>query len=83
MYYYEMQALIRPEVKPKIASFCYLTYSVKKKSVHSKYGLDFKFYQKLLIIILTSCAFLIFPESPKDAEVLCNKFHSKQACVVW
>ena len=46
-------------------------------------GLDFKFYQKLFVILLASCAFLIFPESPQDSEVLCKKYQSTKACMVW
>ena len=78
-----MQTLIQPEVKQKIASFDRLTYQVKEKSNNSKFGLDLKFYQKLFVIFFTSCVFLIFPESPQDAEVLCKKYQSIKACMVW
>ena len=78
-----MKALIQPEVKLKIASFDNSTYQVKEKLNNSKFGLDFKFYQKLFVILLTSCTFLIFPESPKNSEVLCKKYHSTEACIVW
>ena len=78
-----MQALIQSKEKLKIANFDYSTYKVKEKSNNSKIGLDFKFYQKLFIIIFVSCSFLIFPESPKDSEVLCRKYHSREACNIW
>ena len=78
-----MQTLIRPEVKLKVASFDNSTYQVKEKINNSKIGLDFRFYQKLFIILLASCTFLIFPESPKDSEVLCEKYHSIENCAVW
>ena len=78
-----MQTLIRPEVKQKIARFDRFASQVKVKSNNSKFDLDFKFYQKLFAIIFTSCAFLIFPESPKDSELLCKKYHSTEACIVW
>ena len=71
-----MQTLIEPEVKLKIPIYDNLTYQVKEKSNNSKFGLGFKFYQKLF-------AFLIFPESPKDSEVLCQKYHSTEVCNVW
>jgi len=77
-----MQSLIQPEVKLKIVGFNNSNSQVKEKS-NSKYGLDFKFYQKLFVILLASCVFLIFPESPQDAEVLCKKYHSTKACIVW
>ena len=78
-----MQTLIQPEVKQKIAIFDHLTYQVKEKSNNSKLRLDHKFYQKLFVIIFTSCAFLILPESPQDSELLCKKYHSAEACIVW
>ena len=74
-----MQTLIQPEAKLKIASFDSSTHRVKEKSNE----VDFKFYQKLFLILLTSCVFLIFPESPQDSDVLCKKYHSNEACIVW
>ena len=78
-----MQTLIQPEVKLKIASFDNYNCQGKEKLNNSKFGLDFKFYQKLFVILFVSCAFLIFPESPKDSEVLCRKYQSTKACMVW
>tara|TARA_S200000501_G_scaffold283116_1_gene267320 strand:- start:340 stop:576 length:237 start_codon:yes stop_codon:yes gene_type:complete len=78
-----MQALIHSELKLKRASFDESNYLVNKKINNSKFGLDFKFYQKLFVIILTSCSFLIIPESPKNSEILCKKYHSAEACTVW
>ena len=78
-----MQALIHSDLKLKRASFDDSNYLVKKQINNSKFGLDFKFYQKLFVIILTLCSFLIIPESPKDSEILCKKYHSVEACFVW
>ena len=75
-----MQTLIQPEQKLKIVSFENSNCQVKEKS---KFGLDNKFYQKLFIIILASCALLIFPESPQDSEALCRKYQSTDACMIW
>jgi hypothetical protein len=78
-----MQTLIQPEVKLKIASFDKSNCQVKEKSNNSRFGLDNKFYQKIFVMLLASCAFLIFPESPQDSEALCRKYQSTEACVVW
>ena len=78
-----MQALIQHEAKLKIADFDNSTYQVEEKSNNSQIGLSFKFYQKLLVILLTSCAFLIFPESPQDSEILCEKYNPLETCNVW
>ena len=78
-----MQVLRHSELKLKRASFDDSTYQVKEKLNNSKFGLDFKFYQKLFLILIASCIFLIFPESPKDSEILCKKYYSAEACIVW
>ena len=83
MYYKRMQALINSDLKLKKASFTHSTYQVKEELNTSKNALRLKFYQKLFVILLTSCSLLIIPESPKDSELLCKKYHSKEACNVW
>ena len=78
-----MQTLINSRVKLKMANFDNSSNEVKAKLNNPKFGLDLKFYQKLFVIIFMSCSFLIFPESPKDSEVVCRKYHSKEACNIW
>ena len=78
-----MHALMYSELKEKRASFDDLTYQDKEKINYSKSSVDVKFYQKLSVVILTLFSFLIIPESPKDSEVLCRKYHSVEACIVW
>ena len=78
-----MQAFIHSELKQKRASFDDSTYQVKEKLNNTKFGEGLRFYQKLFVIILTLFSFLIIPESPKDSEVLCRKYHSVEACIVW
>ena len=78
-----MQTLIQSQVKLKMGNFDNSMYEVKEKSNNPKLGLEFKFYQKLFVIIIMFCSLLIFPESPKDSEALCRKYHSTQACNVW
>ena len=78
-----MQVLMNSELKLKRASFDDSSYQDKEKLNNSKIGLGPKFYQKLFLIILTLFSFLIIPESPKDSEILCKKYHSAEACFVW
>ena len=78
-----MQTLIQPQVKLKIDSFDNSNCQVKEKSNNSKFGLDYRLYQKLFVILFASCALLIFPESPQDSEALCRKYQSTKACMVW
>ena len=78
-----MPVLIRSALKSNRACFDNSTCQVKEKLNNSKFGLDFRFYQKVFLILLTLCSFLIIPESPKDSEIVCNKYHSTEACIVW
>ena len=78
-----MQTLIQPKETLKINTITNSSCQIQEISNNSKFGLSLKFYQKLFAILFLSCAFLIFPESPKDSEVLCQKYHSIEACMVW
>ena len=78
-----MQTFIQSEEKLKIPSFDNSTYQVKEKLNNSKFSLGFKFYQNLFLILMSSCIFLIIPESPKDSEILCKKYYSSEACNIW
>ena len=44
---------------------------------------NFKFYQKLFVFILAFSTFLIFPESPKELENICESYNSRKICNVW
>ena len=79
-----MQTLIKPKLKLKIASFDNSNYQVNNENLNNlKFGLGFKFYQKLFVILFASCTFLIFPESPRDSETLCKKYNLTETCMVW
>ena len=78
-----MRTLIQPEVKLATTGFDNSICQVKEKSNNSIFDLRFKFYQKLFVILFASCTFLIFPESPRDSETLCKKYHLTEACMVW
>ena len=44
---------------------------------------DFKFYRKLFIVILALSITLIFPESPRELENICQSNNYKELCNVW
>ena len=44
---------------------------------------DFKFYQKLFVILISFSTILIFPESPRELENICEIYNSRQSCNVW
>ena len=44
---------------------------------------NFKFYQKLFVFLLAFSTILIFPESPKEFESICESYNSRKICNVW
>ena len=44
---------------------------------------DFKFYQKLLVVLISLSTILIFPESPRELENICEIYNSRKSCNVW
>ena len=44
---------------------------------------NFKFYQKLFVFLLAFSTILIFPESPKELENICESYNSRIICNVW
>jgi len=42
-----------------------------------------KFYQNLFIFIISFSTILIFPESPKELENICESHNSRKICNVW
>ena len=44
---------------------------------------SFKFYQKLFVFLISFSTILIFPESPKELENICENYNSIKICNVW
>jgi len=42
-----------------------------------------KFYQKLFVFLISLSTILIFPESPKELENICENYNSRKICNVW
>ena len=42
-----------------------------------------KFYQKLFVFLISFSTILIFPESPKELENICEDYNSRKICNVW
>ena len=45
--------------------------------------INFKFYQKLLVFLISFSTILIFPESPRVLENICESYNSRKICNVW
>ena len=75
-----MKTALKPDLKSK-------TFCVSKsypRFIEKEVGLiDFKFYQKLFAFLLAFSTILIFPESPKELESICESYNSRKICIVW
>ena len=46
-------------------------------------SINFKFYQKLFVLLVSFSTILIFPESPKELGNICESYNSRKICNVW
>ncbi len=80
MYYLMMKTSVRPEFKSK-------TFSISKSCSglieKENSFVDFKFYQKLFVLLISFSTILIFPESPKELGNICETYNSRKICNVW
>ena len=76
-----MKAAVKPYSKSK--TFCksksYFRLKENKEIVYP--GL--KFYQKFFVVLISLSTILIFPESPRYLENICESYNSKRICNVW
>ncbi len=78
-----METVIRPEVQLRTLKTNNRTIQLAIKDKSEITAIDFKFYQKLFLILIALSTILIFPESPKELEIVCRKHYSQQICKVW
>ena len=75
-----MKTALKSDLKSK--TFCvsksYPRFIEKEVSL-----VNFKFYQKLFVFLLAFSTILIFPESPKELENICESYNSRKICNVW
>ena len=75
-----MKTVLKPDFKSK-------TFFVSKsypRLIEKEVSLvNFKFYQKLFVFFLAFSTILIFPESPKELENICESYNSRKICNVW
>jgi hypothetical protein len=75
-----MKTAFEPDVKSK--TFCIS----KSHPLPLEKGFSliiFKFYQKLFVLFILFSTILIFPESPKELENICETYNSREICNVW
>ena len=74
-----MKTALKPDLKSK--TFCvsksYPSFVEKEVNL-----VNFKFYQNLFVFIIAFSTILIFPESPKELENICESHNSRKICNV-
>ena len=75
-----MKTALKFDVKSK--TLCSSKTSIRLKEEEIRY-VDFKFYQKFFVILISLSTILIFPESPRELANICESYNSKQLCKVW
>ena len=75
-----MKTAFKPDLKSK-------TFFVSKsypRLIEKEVSLvNFKFYQKLFVFLIAFSTILIFPDSPKELENICENYNSRKICNVW
>ena len=80
MYYLKMKAALKPDLKSKTFCISKSYTRLRKKEICF---IDFKFYQKIFIVLISLSTILIFPESPRELENICENYNSRKLCNVW
>ena len=75
-----MKTALKPDLKSK--TFC-VSKSYPRLIEKEVRLVNSKFYQKLLVFLIAFLTILIFPESPKELENICESYNSRKICNVW
>ena len=78
-----MKTVIKSQIETNVCRDKNRLVHLIKKSDNSVSTVDFKFYQKLVILLISASAILIFPESPKEMEIVCKSYYPQIICNVW
>ena len=75
-----MKTALKPGLKSK--TFC-ISKSYSRLTEKEMSLINFKFYQKLFVLLLSFSTILIIPESPRELGNICESYNSKNSCNVW
>ncbi len=75
-----MKSALKPDLKSQ--TLCI------SKSYHRRVDkeislINFKFYQKLFVLLISFSIILIFPESPRELGNICESYNARKICAVW
>ena len=69
---------LQSKLIPKRKSYYYPLIEEEKTSL-----IDFKFCQKLFVLLISLFIILIVPESPRELGNICEIYNSKKLCIIW
>ncbi len=75
-----MKTALKPDLKPK--TYC-ISKSYSRLTQKEITLINFKFYQKLFVLLISFSTILIFPESPRELGNICEDYNSRKICNVW
>jgi len=75
-----MKTAFESDLKSKTFCICKSYSRLLEKEVSL---VSFKFYQKLFVFLISFSTILIFPDSPKELENICESYNSRSKCNVW
>ena len=75
-----MKTAVRADFKSKTFC-CSKSYTLVREK--ETFLVDFKFYQKFFVLLISFSVILIFPESPSELGNICESYNSKNLCNVW
>ena len=75
-----MKTVLEPEFKSKTLCISKSYPRLRDKEMSL---VNFKFYQKLFVFLISFSTILIFPESPRELENICDTYNSRKICNVW
>ena len=80
MYYLSMKTAIKSDFKSKsfLVSKNHSRMRLKETSL-----VNFKYYQKLFVFLISFSAILVSPELPREMENICKAYNSRTICNVW
>ena len=75
-----MKTALKSDLKSK--TFC--VSKIYPRLVEKEVSLiNFKFYQKLFVLLISFSTILIFPESVRELGNICESYNTRKICNVW
>ena len=75
-----MKTTVKPILKSKTLCISKSYTRLTEKNISL---VSFKLYQKLFVVLMSLSTFLIFPDSPKELENICESYNTRKLCNVW